>query len=77
MGPPGNRGLWGPLSLPTPTKAHEKANERYLGHLIGPPTDPGPLGSARVAKWSVRSCLFASCVYSSNICVALTSTGDA
>ncbi|CAI9621837.1 unnamed protein product [Staurois parvus] len=21
-------------------------------HLMGPPTDPGPLGSARVSKWS-------------------------
>ncbi|CAI9551840.1 unnamed protein product, partial [Staurois parvus] len=24
---------------------------------MGPPTDPGPSGSARVSKWSVRSCL--------------------
>ncbi|CAI9563973.1 unnamed protein product [Staurois parvus] len=21
---------------------------------MGPPTDPGPLGSARVSKWSIR-----------------------
>ncbi|CAI9612529.1 unnamed protein product, partial [Staurois parvus] len=46
-----------PVSSPTPKKAYEKANERYQGHLIGPPTDPGPSGSARVAKWSVRPCL--------------------
>ncbi|CAI9553153.1 unnamed protein product, partial [Staurois parvus] len=24
---------------------------------MGPPTDPGPSGSARVSKWSVRPCL--------------------
>ncbi|CAI9558070.1 unnamed protein product, partial [Staurois parvus] len=23
---------------------------------MGPPTDPGPSGSARVSKWSVRPC---------------------
>ncbi|CAI9574512.1 unnamed protein product, partial [Staurois parvus] len=28
--------------------------KRYQGHLMGPPTDPGPLGSARVSKWSDR-----------------------
>ncbi|CAI9546205.1 unnamed protein product, partial [Staurois parvus] len=43
-----------PVSSPTPKKAYEKANERYQGHLIGPPTDPRPLGSARVLEWSVR-----------------------
>ncbi|CAI9605600.1 unnamed protein product [Staurois parvus] len=26
----------------------------YQGHLMGPPTDPGPSRSARVSKWSVR-----------------------
>ncbi|CAI9611534.1 unnamed protein product [Staurois parvus] len=30
--------------------------KRYQGHLTGPPTDPGPSGSARVSKWSVRPC---------------------
>ncbi|CAI9617194.1 unnamed protein product [Staurois parvus] len=24
---------------------------------MGPPTDPGPLGNARVSKWSVRPCI--------------------
>ncbi|CAI9536391.1 unnamed protein product, partial [Staurois parvus] len=33
-----------PVSSPTPKKAYEKANERYQGHLMGPPTDSGPLG---------------------------------
>ncbi|CAI9610283.1 unnamed protein product, partial [Staurois parvus] len=28
--------------------------ERYQGHLMGPPTNPGPSGSAQVSKWSVR-----------------------
>ncbi|CAI9544965.1 unnamed protein product [Staurois parvus] len=46
MGPPGNRGSWGPRVLvhtqTTPTKAYE----RYQGQLMGPPTDPGPSGSA-------------------------------
>ncbi|CAI9562575.1 unnamed protein product, partial [Staurois parvus] len=40
-----------PVPLPKLKKAYEK---RYQGHLRGPPTDPGPLGSARVSKWSVR-----------------------
>ncbi|CAI9556460.1 unnamed protein product, partial [Staurois parvus] len=40
-----------PVSLPKLKKAYEK---RYQGHLMGPPTDPGPSGSARVSKWSVR-----------------------
>ncbi|CAI9581765.1 unnamed protein product, partial [Staurois parvus] len=26
--------------------------KRYQGHLLGPPTDPGPSSSARVSKWS-------------------------
>ncbi|CAI9595296.1 unnamed protein product [Staurois parvus] len=42
-----------PVSLPKLKKAYEK---RYQGHLMGPPTDPRPLGSARVSKWSVRPC---------------------
>ncbi|CAI9605203.1 unnamed protein product, partial [Staurois parvus] len=40
-----------PVSLPKLKKAYEK---RYQGHLMGPPIDPGPSGSARVSKWSVR-----------------------
>ncbi|CAI9603415.1 unnamed protein product [Staurois parvus] len=35
-----------PVSSPTP----EKANERYQGHLMGPPTAPGPSGIARVLE---------------------------
>ncbi|CAI9595656.1 unnamed protein product, partial [Staurois parvus] len=46
-----------PVSSPTSKKAYEKANERYQGHLMGPPTDPGPSGSNRVLKWSVRPCM--------------------
>ncbi|CAI9599875.1 unnamed protein product, partial [Staurois parvus] len=39
-----------PVSLPT-LKAHpKKAYKRYQGHLMGPPTDSGPSGSARVSK---------------------------
>ncbi|CAI9598941.1 unnamed protein product [Staurois parvus] len=45
-----------PVSLPKLKKAYEK---RYQGHLMGPPTDPGPSGSARVPKLSVRP--WASC----------------
>ncbi|CAI9534192.1 unnamed protein product, partial [Staurois parvus] len=41
-----------PVSLPKLKKAYEK---RYQEHLMGPPTDPGHSGSARVSKWSVRS----------------------
>ncbi|CAI9534693.1 unnamed protein product [Staurois parvus] len=25
---------------------------------MGPPTDPGPSGSARASKWSVRPCIY-------------------
>ncbi|CAI9553165.1 unnamed protein product [Staurois parvus] len=39
-----------PLSLPK----QKKPIKRYQGHLMGPPTDPGPSCSARVSKWSVR-----------------------
>ncbi|CAI9535260.1 unnamed protein product [Staurois parvus] len=41
-----------PVSSPTPKKAYE----RYQGHLMGPPTDPGPSGSTRVPEWSVCPC---------------------
>ncbi|CAI9559684.1 unnamed protein product [Staurois parvus] len=51
MGPPGNRGSWGPCVLAQTQKSLRK---RYQGHLMGSPTDPGPSGSARVSKWSVR-----------------------
>ncbi|CAI9549826.1 unnamed protein product, partial [Staurois parvus] len=40
-----------PVSLPKLKKAYKN---RYQEHLMGPPTDPGPSGSARVSKWSVR-----------------------
>ncbi|CAI9568047.1 unnamed protein product [Staurois parvus] len=55
MGPPGNRGSWGPFVLAQTQKSLLK---RYKGHLMGPPTDPGPLGSARVSKRSVRPCSY-------------------
>ncbi|CAI9545348.1 unnamed protein product, partial [Staurois parvus] len=52
----GAPGHGAPVSLPT-LKAHpKKAIKRYQGHFMGPPTDPGPSGSARVLKWSVRPC---------------------
>ncbi|CAI9586194.1 unnamed protein product, partial [Staurois parvus] len=45
----------GPLCpLPHPKKPMKKPMKRYQGHLMGPPTDPGPSGSARVLQWSVR-----------------------
>ncbi|CAI9570042.1 unnamed protein product, partial [Staurois parvus] len=44
----------GPL-CPCPNS--KKPMKRYQGHLMGPPTDPGPSGSARVSKWSVCPCL--------------------
>ncbi|CAI9537522.1 unnamed protein product [Staurois parvus] len=50
MGPPGNRGSWGPCVLAQTQKCLGK---RYQGYLMGPPTDPGPSGSARVSKWPV------------------------
>ncbi|CAI9599899.1 unnamed protein product, partial [Staurois parvus] len=54
MGPPGNRGSWAPCVLIHTQTTPKKAYERYQGHLMGPPTDPGPSGSARVSNWSVR-----------------------
>ncbi|CAI9544734.1 unnamed protein product, partial [Staurois parvus] len=52
----GNRGLWGPCVL-AQLKAHPKMPiKRYQGHFMGPTTDPGPSGNARVLKWSVRPC---------------------
>ncbi|CAI9602223.1 unnamed protein product, partial [Staurois parvus] len=44
----------GPCVLTHTQTTPKKAYERYQGHLMGPPTDPGPLGRARVPKWSVR-----------------------
>ncbi|CAI9575057.1 unnamed protein product [Staurois parvus] len=46
MGPPGNRGSRGPCVLAHTQTKPKKAYERYQGHLMGPPTDPGPSGSA-------------------------------
>ncbi|CAI9557329.1 unnamed protein product, partial [Staurois parvus] len=54
MGPTGNRGSWGPCVLAQTQKILRK---RYQGHLMRPPTDPGPSGSARLSKWSVCSCI--------------------
>ncbi|CAI9590562.1 unnamed protein product [Staurois parvus] len=51
MGPPGNRGSWGPCLCLHSKKPIKK---RYQGHFMGPPTDPGPSGGARVLEWSVR-----------------------
>ncbi|CAI9574067.1 unnamed protein product, partial [Staurois parvus] len=53
MGPPDNRGSWGPCVLTHTQTTPKKAYERYQGHLMGPPTDSGPSGSAQVSKWSV------------------------
>ncbi|CAI9615269.1 unnamed protein product, partial [Staurois parvus] len=42
----------GPLCpCPNSKKPMKKVPGAYL---MGPPTDPGPSGSARVSKWSVR-----------------------
>ncbi|CAI9580564.1 unnamed protein product [Staurois parvus] len=45
----------GPL-CPCLHSKHTKKNhiKRYQWHFMGPPTDPGPSGSARVLEWSVR-----------------------
>ncbi|CAI9578172.1 unnamed protein product, partial [Staurois parvus] len=56
MGPLGNRGSLGPCALTHTQITPKKAYERYQGHLMGPHTDPGPSGSARVPQWSVRPC---------------------
>ncbi|CAI9563235.1 unnamed protein product, partial [Staurois parvus] len=53
MGPPAIGDHGAPVSLPKLKKAYEKGTGR---HLMGPPTDPGPSGGARVSKWSVRPC---------------------
>ncbi|CAI9620925.1 unnamed protein product, partial [Staurois parvus] len=45
----------GPL-CPCPNS--KKPMKKYQGHLMGPPTDHGPSGSARVSKWSVRPCSY-------------------
>ncbi|CAI9564434.1 unnamed protein product, partial [Staurois parvus] len=55
-GPPGNRGSWDPCVLAHTQSTPKKAYKRYQGHFMGPPTDPGPLVSARVLEWSVRPC---------------------
>ncbi|CAI9532372.1 unnamed protein product, partial [Staurois parvus] len=34
----------GPVSSPQTQTTPKKAYEGYQGHLMGPPTDPGPLG---------------------------------
>ncbi|CAI9566650.1 unnamed protein product, partial [Staurois parvus] len=54
MGPPGNRGSWGPCVLAHTQITQKKPIKRYQGHRMGPPTEPGPLDSAQVLEWSVR-----------------------
>ncbi|CAI9587154.1 unnamed protein product, partial [Staurois parvus] len=39
-----------PVSSPTPKKAYEKANEKYQGHLMEPPTNSRPSGSTRMVS---------------------------
>ncbi|CAI9561861.1 unnamed protein product [Staurois parvus] len=51
MGPPGNRGSWGPCVL---AQTQKKPMKKVPGASHRAPTDPGPSGSARVSKWSVR-----------------------
>ncbi|CAI9579274.1 unnamed protein product, partial [Staurois parvus] len=41
----------GPLC---PCPKSKKLMKKVPGHLMGPPTDPGPSSSARVSKWLVR-----------------------
>ncbi|CAI9557768.1 unnamed protein product [Staurois parvus] len=53
-----------PVSMPKLKKAYEK---RYQG-IMGPPTDPGPSGSAQVSKWSVRPCVITDTDYFSLVC---------
>ncbi|CAI9621773.1 unnamed protein product, partial [Staurois parvus] len=44
MGPPGNRGSWGPCVLAQTQKSLRK---KVPGASCGAPNDPGPSGSAR------------------------------
>ncbi|CAI9547928.1 unnamed protein product [Staurois parvus] len=53
MGPPGNRGSWGPYVLTHTQTSPKKAYKSYQGHLMGPLTDPGSSGSAQISEWSV------------------------
>ncbi|CAI9557766.1 unnamed protein product, partial [Staurois parvus] len=53
---------WGPRAIadhgaPVYLPRLKKTYGKYQGHLMRPPTDPGPSGSARVSKSSVRPCL--------------------
>ncbi|CAI9602712.1 unnamed protein product, partial [Staurois parvus] len=50
MGPSGNRGSWGPWVLAHTQTTPKKAYERYQGHLMGPPTDPGPRAVPLIGK---------------------------
>ncbi|CAI9593092.1 unnamed protein product, partial [Staurois parvus] len=50
---------WGPRAIGDhgalcPCPNSKKPMKKVPGASMGPPTDPGPLGSARVSKWSVR-----------------------
>ncbi|CAI9534199.1 unnamed protein product, partial [Staurois parvus] len=40
-GPRAIRGSWDPCAL---AQTQKKPMKRYQGHLMGPPTDPGPSG---------------------------------
>ncbi|CAI9575610.1 unnamed protein product, partial [Staurois parvus] len=42
MGPPGNRGSWGPCVLTHTQTTPKKAYKRYQGHFMGPLLTPGP-----------------------------------
>ncbi|CAI9601887.1 unnamed protein product [Staurois parvus] len=64
MGPPGNRGSWGPCVLVHTQTMPKKTYKMYQGHLIGPPTDPGPSGCAPVLEWSVHPCIDSIVKYS-------------
>ncbi|CAI9563539.1 unnamed protein product [Staurois parvus] len=52
----GPRGI-GDHGAPVPLPKLKNAYEKGTGASDGPPTDPGPSGSARVSKWSVCPCL--------------------
>ncbi|CAI9552429.1 unnamed protein product, partial [Staurois parvus] len=45
MGPRALGDHGAPVSSPHTQKTYEKPNERYQGHLMGPPTDPRLSGS--------------------------------
>ncbi|CAI9623742.1 unnamed protein product, partial [Staurois parvus] len=50
MGPRAIGDYGAPVSWPTLKPHPKKAYERYQGHFMGPPTDPGPSCIARVPQ---------------------------